>query len=598
MTVEKWFEIRKSGDFIKMGKQFGIDPMAARVMRNRGIESEADAGRYLYGSLQDLDSPAGLDGIDRASDIILEKIRQHKPIRVIGDYDIDGVCATCILVEGLSALGGDVSYDIPERLSDGYGLNVRLVKEAIRDGIDTLITVDNGISALSQIQLAKDAGMTVIVTDHHSQPYREEDGVRLWLKPSADVVIDPNLHDCRYPNKALCGAGVAWKLLYMMEARLQTSKGSLPSPEGCPLTMELLPFAAFATVGDVMDLKGENRILVKTGLRLLEKSDNIGMRALISACGLQGRALSAYHIGFVLGPCINAGGRLETAHEAVALFLSGDAQKARLLAEHLCSLNQERKELTDRGVVQAMAEAESEPLSSDKVLVIYLPGTHESIAGIIAGKVRERSGKPCFILTDAQEEGLLMGSGRSIAEYSMYDELVGCSDLLEKFGGHPMAAGLSLRAENLEEFRRRLNEACTLTEEDLARKVMLDARLPLSYISEGLVESLKLLEPFGKGNERPLFGEQNLSLLSCRVLGKRRNVLKLAVASGTRRMSAVCFCDADSLLQRLSAKGGEDEVKKLMAGLPNSLHVTAAFYPEVNEYRGNREIQICITNMK
>ena len=578
--MEKWFEIRKSGDFIKVGKQFGIDPLTARVMRNRGIESEADVRRYLYGSLQDLDNPVGLDGIDRASDIILEKIRHHKTIRVIGDYDIDGVCATCILVKGLSALGGDVSYDIPERLSDGYGLNVRLVKEAIRDGIDTLITVDNGISALSQIQLAKDAGMTVIVTDHHSQPYREEDGVRLWLKPPADVVIDPNLHDCRYPNKALCGAGVAWKLLYMMEARLQTSNGSLPSPESCPLTINLLPFAAFATVGDVMDLKGENRILVKTGLHLLEKSENIGMRALISACGLQGRSLSAYHIGFVLGPCINAGGRLETAHEAVALFLSGDEQKARQLAEHLCSLNQERKELTDRGVTQAMEETENEPLLSDKVLVIYLPGTHESIAGIIAGKVRERTGKPCFILTDAQEEGLLKGSGRSIAEYSMYDELVGCSDLLEKFGGHPMAAGLSLRAENL------------------ARKVMLDARLPLSYISEGLVESLKLLEPFGKGNERPLFGEQNLSLLSCRILGKRRNVLKLSVASGTRRMSAVCFCDADSLLQRLSAKGGEGEVKKLMAGLPNSLRVTAAFYPEVNEYRGNREIQICITNMK
>ena len=536
-----------------MGKQFGIDPMTARVMRNRGIESEADVRRYLYGSLQDLDNPVGLDGIDRASDIILEKIRQHKPIRVIGDYDIDGVCATCILVEGLSALGGDVSYDIPERLSDGYGLNVRLVKEAIRDGIDTLITVDNGISALSQIQLAKDAGMTVIVTDHHSQPYWEEDGVRIWLKPPADVVIDPNLHDCRYPNKALCGAGVAWKLLYMMEARLQTSNGSLPSPESCPLTIKLLPFAAFATVGDVMDLKGENRILVKTGLHLLEKSENIGMRALISACGLQGRSLSAYHIGFVLGPCINAGGRLETAHEAVALFLAGDEQKARQLAEHLCSLNQERKELTDRGVTQAMEGTENEPLLSDKVLVIYLPGTHESIAGIIAGKVRERTGKPCFILTDAQEEGLLKGSGRSIAEYSMYDELVGCSDLLEKFGGHPMAAGLSL---------------------------------------------LKLLEPFGKGNERPLFGEQNLSLLSCRILGKRRNVLKLSVASGTRRMSAVCFCDADSLLQRLSAKGGEGEVKKLMAGLPNSLRVTAAFYPEVNEYRGNREIQICITNMK
>lgn len=625
--MEKWFEIRKGGDFRAIGAKYGIDPLAARVMRNRGVATEEQARKYLYGSLQDLEDPRGLTGIERAAEILAEKIRGKKTIRIIGDYDIDGICATFILMKGLKSLGGNVSYDIPERLADGYGLNVRLVREAVGVGIDTLVTVDNGISAASQIRLAKDAGMTVIVTDHHEPPYEENSSGRVFHIPEADAVVDPSLYGCPYPNKALCGAGVAWKLLYIMESSMllahgdpasaRTSPASAESGllpvDHCPLTMSLLPFAAFATVGDVMDLTGENRILVKYGLNMLTDTDNPGMQALIDAAGMKGRRLQAYHIGFVLGPCINASGRLETAHEAEELFLTDSPARAHDLAMHLTGLNQERRSLTDQGLKAAAArldepagdedlpeklQTERRKIGDDKVLVLYLPGTHESIVGIIAGKVRERTGKPAFVLTDAQEEGELKGSGRSIPEYSMYDELVKCSDLLDKFGGHPMAAGLSLKKYNLDLFRKKINEVSDLTDDDVAKKVSLDSRLPLSYISEKLIGDLQLLEPFGKGNEKPLFGETDLALDSCRVLGARGNAVKMSVSSKNVRMTAIYFGDSREFLDRLRRKAGDEEVRKLMSGKKNDIRIMAAFYPEVNEYRGNRELQIHITNFR
>lgn len=624
--MEKWYEIRKGGHFGAIARALGIDPVTARVMVNRGISSMEEARRYLYGGLDDLENPDGLTGLEEAAALLEEKIKADKPIRVIGDYDIDGVCATTILMRGLSALGGKVSYDIPERLTDGYGLNIRLVEEAAEDGIDTLVTVDNGISAADQIQRAKDLGMTVIVTDHHEPPYEDapseevlsEDlpsealrseapnrpaagkdrgkpvSGRVYRIPHADVVVDPSLPDCPYANKALCGAGVAWKLLYVLERRLLKA----PAMEDCPLTMHLLPFAAFATVGDVMDLTGENRVLVKQGLRALPLVRNCGMQALIDACGLRGRVLSAYHIGFVLGPCINAGGRLATAHQAARLFLTADPAEAHQLAGCLCDLNQERRGLTDQGVQRALAMLKEEEYASDRVLVLYLPGTHESIVGIIAGKVREATGKPSFVLTDAREEGQLKGSGRSIEPYSMFDEMVKCSDLLDKFGGHPMAAGLSLKRENLAAFRSRLNKVCTLTKEDLAFKVELDARLPLSSVTEDLIKNLSLLEPFGKGNARPLFGETDLSLKSCRILGAAGRVVKLVVSKGGRQMSAVHFGDGKAFLQKLRDRWGEDQVAALMAGRENRITIMASFYPEVNEYRERRELQIVITNFR
>lgn len=596
-TLEKWFEVRKGGDFRSIGQKYGIDPLTARVMRNRGVSTDAEARRYLFGSLDDLDDPRLLTDLVRTAFILKKKISQGKTIRIIGDYDIDGVCACYIMVSGLRKFGGNVSYDIPERLADGYGLNERLVMEAAKAGIDTMVTVDNGISAPSQIKLAKGFGLTVLVTDHHEPPYSEEDGKKVFHLPEADTIVDPNLDSCPYPNKALCGAALAWKLIYVMEA-MEEGGTKLSPVSACPLTMSLLPFAAFATVGDVMDLKGENRILVKYGLNMLAETDNLGMQALIDACGLKGKKLSAYHIGFVLGPCINASGRLETAHEAEQLLLTQDPARAHQLAMRLSDLNQERKSLTDQGLKAAMAQLESTELGQDRVLVLYLPQTHESIVGIIAGKVRERTGKPAFVLTDAQEEGMLKGSGRSIEEYSMFDELVKCSQLLYKFGGHPMAAGLSLKKENLKAFRLKLNQVCSLTEDDIAKKVTLDARLPLGYISEDLIEDLKKLEPFGKGNEKPLFGERSLSLLSLRVLGERGNAVKMTVASGGVRMTALYFGDSADFLDRLRQKAGEEEVMKLMAGKPNDISITAAFYPDVNEFRGRRELQIMISSFR
>jgi len=602
--LEKWFETRQPGDYEALGRKYGIDPLTARVMSNRGIRDDQSARRFLYGTLDDLDDPLKLTNIGIAAGIITKKIRERKRIRIIGDYDIDGVCATYILVKGLRELGADVSYDIPERLLDGYGLNVRLVKEAIDDGVDTIVTVDNGISAASQVQLAKDSGLTVVVTDHHEPPYEEKDGRKIFRIPPADAVVDPSLDGCLYPNKALCGAGVAWKLLYILESILSgKAEGpengtKLPPMTSCPLTISLLPFAAFATVGDVMDLLGENHVLVKYGLKALPETDNIGMQALIDACGLNGRPLSSYHIGFVLGPCINAGGRLETAKDAEELFLTDDPVKARSLALRLSELNVERKDLTDQGVKAAMAQLEDPEIGHDRVLVLYLPGTHESIVGIIAGKVRERTGKPSFVLTDAQEEGMLKGSGRSIEEYSMFDELVTCSELLSKFGGHPMAAGLSLKKENLTSFRRKLNEVCSLTDDDIAIKVNLDSRLPIGYISEGLVDDLRRLEPFGKGNARPLFGEPKLSVESCRVMGARGNAAKLTVSSGGCRMTALYFGDVPAFLAHLKEKAGESEVEKMMAGRPNKVTIMAAFYPDINEFRGRRELQIHISNYR
>ena len=615
--MEKWLEIRKGGDFREIGRKLGIDPLIARVIRNRGVNSLEEMQRYLHGTLDDLDSPLGastektegngaLSGVLHMAEILHEKISSGRKIRVIGDYDIDGVCATYILVHTLEAFGAEVDYAIPHRIIDGYGINIHLVEQAVKDGIDTILTCDNGISAIEQVRLAKECGITVLITDHHEPQYEDQDGERIYLLPEADEIIDPKKPGCSYPNKDLCGAAVAWKLLYVYEAlekdNWQTSTPLQPLSQ-CPQTLETLPFASFATVGDVMDLCGENRILVKTGLQMLPACKNPGMRELISACGLMGSTLNAYHIGFVLGPCINASGRLDTALLSERLLLTKDREEAGKLAEKLTALNEERKDLTEQGRVQALALAEKQ--EKDSVLVLYLPGVHESIAGIVAGKVRESTNKPCIILTDAgdgeggQPSPNLKGSGRSIEEYSMFEELQKCKDLLEKFGGHPMAAGMTLKKENLDAFRRRLNEASSLTEDDLSGKVRIDARLPLAYLSESLIKELKVLEPCGKGNEKPLFAESNLDLLSVRRMGKAGNFLKFKVRKeGSPILDAVYFGQADELLSALREKGGREQLSLLMHGLPNSLTLTVSYVPEINEYNGNRSIQLIIRNYR
>lgn len=585
--MEKWYVAAKRADFQAIGEKFHIDQVIARIIRNRDVVGDEAIDEYLNGTLEHLHSPELLDGCREAADLLLKKIEQKKKIRIIGDYDIDGVNATYILYRGLRRLGARVDYEIPDRMKDGYGLNIHLVELARGEGADTILTCDNGITALEQTEYAKKLGMTMIITDHHEPLYEEKEGKKIWKLPRADVLIDPKLESCRYPFKKLCGAAVAWKLIQML---YQISGLD-------PMALEFLPFAAIATVGDVMDLEGENRIMVKWGLKALEETKNPGLRALIRETGLEGSSLSAYHIGFVIGPCINASGRLDTAKRSLRLLLAEDEAEARELAVELKQLNDERKDLTARGVEQAVMKIEHTPLGKDRVLVVYLPGCHESIAGIIAGRIREKYHKPVFVLTDGAD--CVKGSGRSIEAYSMFDEMVKCQDLFLKFGGHPMAAGLSLPGDKVEEFRRRINEACTLTEEDFVEKVMIDVPMPIDYITEELIGQLSLLEPFGKGNTKPLFAERDLKIQTCSILGKNKNVVKMTVWNqGGTAMEALYFGDVETFLEDLQKKWGREAVEKLLMGQSTDITLSVTYYPSVNEFRGRRTLQIVIQNYR
>lgn len=562
----------KKADFNGIAGRYHISPILARLIRNRDVVEDAEIDRYLNGTLSDLYDGMLMADMDRAVEILIRKIQENAAIRVIGDYDIDGVNAAYILQEGLSKLGAKVDTDIPDRIRDGFGLNKMLVDRALEDGIDTIITCDNGIAALDEIAYGKEQGLTMIVTDHHEIPYVEHDGERQYQMPPADAVVDPHRQDCKYPFKGLCGAAVAYKLV---EALYQTVK------EDHDKISRLMENVAIATVGDVMDLCGENRIFVKQGLKMLKNTQNEGLKALIECTGVPVERLSAYHIGFVLGPCINASGRLDTAKRALALLNAKDAGEAVRLAEELKTLNDERKDMTEKGVEQAVDMIESTSLKEDKVLVVYLPDCHESIAGIIAGRIRERYYRPVFVLTDA-EEGV-KGSGRSIEKFHMFEEMCRCQELFTKFGGHKLAAGLSLKKENVECFRKRINELTTLSEEDLVEKVSIDMQLPIAYLSERLIGELELLEPFGKGNQKPLFVEKNLRVISPRIVGKNQNVLKFQVEDARGlRMDAVYFGDVQACMEHMKHK-------KQMA---------FTYYPSINEYMGRRSLQITVVHYR
>lgn len=564
--MEKWFVINKGADFEKLGKEFGISPVTARLIRNREVIGEAAFERYLYGSLKDLYDPHLLKDADRLTDILKVKIEEQKPIRIIGDYDIDGVMSTYILYRGIQHCGGNVSTQIPDRMKDGYGINENLIDQAKRDGMDTILTCDNGIAAISEIAHAKELGMTVLVTDHHEIPYTEENGEKQFLRSNADAIVNPKQQECAYPFKELCGAAVAWKVLQVLYEKMGFALEE---------TYEFLENVAFATVGDVMDLTDENRILVKEGLNRIHRTKNPGMRALIFQNHLEPEQINAYHFGFVLGPCINASGRLDTAKLSLSLFLQGEEEAAKT-ARELVELNQQRKDMTADGVEEAKRVVE-EHYMSDKVLVIYLPQVHESLAGIIAGRIREAYHKPVFVLTKA-EEGV-KGSGRSIEEYSMYEELCKCRELLEKFGGHPMAAGLSLEEENVETFRRKLNERSGLSQEDLIEKVSIDVPMPIHYIRKDLVRELSLLEPFGKGNEKPLFAQKNLWISQLRVFGKNRNVVKMRLTDENGYpMDGVYFGDGDAFAEE--ARGKQK--------------IAIVYYPDINVYQGRESLQVII----
>ena len=586
--MERWVLLRKGADFEAIGKKYQISPRLACLIRNRDVIGEEAVDRYLNGTISDLYDGMLMKDMDKAIDILKEKILEDKKIRVIGDYDIDGVNATYILLEGLERLGADVDSDIPDRISDGYGLNRHLVERAYEAGVDTLITCDNGIAAADEIAYGKEMGMTVIVTDHHEVPFDEHDGEKRYRIPPADAVMDPKQPDCLYPFKGLCGAAVAYK---MMEA-LWESMGK----DSADLD-DLIENVAIATIGDVMDLEDENRIFVKEGLQMLRRTKNPGLKALIECTGIDKNSLNSYHIGFVLGPCINASGRLDTAKRALELLRAGTQKEADILAGDLKALNDSRKDMTEEAVKQAEEQVETTTISKDKVLVVYLPDCHESLAGIVAGRIRENYYKPVFVLTDA-EEGV-KGSGRSIDGYHMYEELNKCKELLTKFGGHRLAAGLSLPKENVGKFREMLNKNCTLTEEEMKEKVTIDMEMPFGCVTEGLVKELELLEPFGKGNTQPVFAARDVTLLGARILGKDRNVLKLQVQDVNGcRIEAMLFHHADDFLGKLEEQYGKTEVEALLKGRGRQIRISMTYYPDINEYMGKKTPQIVVTHYR
>ena len=584
--MEKWFVMRKGAPFQEIAEKFNIHPVLARIIRNRDVIGDENIRMYLQGTIADLHDGMLMKDMDKAVDIILEKIQEDKKIRVIGDYDIDGINATYILLEGIRALGGKVDTDIPDRMKDGYGLNRNLIDKAFDDDIDTIITCDNGIAAREEIKYGKQLGMTVVVTDHHEVPYEDSEEGKTYLLPPADAVIDPKQEDCNYPFKGLCGAAVAYKLV---EALFEASGEDI---EDVDFLMENV---AIATVGDVMDLVDENRIFVKQGLEMLKRTKNKGLKALIECTGVDVNRLSAYHIGFVIGPCLNASGRLDTAKRALELLCAKTNKEADILAGDLKALNDSRKDMTAEAVEEAVQMIEESSLKHDKVLVVYLPECHESLAGIVAGRIRERYYKPTFVLTNA-EDGV-KGSGRSIESYHMYEELNKCKELLTKFGGHKLAAGLSLEEENVDIFRKVLNQNTTMTEDDLIAKVSIDLQMPLGYVNDKLIEDLELLEPFGKANTKPIFVEKNIEILKGEIIGKNKNVLKMQVKDGNGTvMDAMYFGNIEQFTSYVSDKYDVLSVKQMLRGQKTGITMSFTYYPTINEYMGRKTLQIVIQN--
>lgn len=584
--MANWVVKSKKADFRSMMTKHKISEVVARVLTNRGVTEDVDIVKFLNPSIKDLYDPKDLKDIDKACEILQTKIKEGSRIRIVGDYDVDGIAATYILYTGLSKCGANVDYEIPDRITDGYGINSNIIQAAYNDGIDTIITCDNGIAAIDQVAKAKDMGMTVIVTDHHELALLNVDGQEIEQIPPADSVVNPKQEDCKYPNKDLCGAAVAFKLIQYLYRIYGIDTDYL---------YPLVELAAIATVCDVMDLVDENRVLVKLGLKELRKTKNHGLNALIALSDININKLTGYHLGFIIGPCLNASGRLDTAKKGLSLLLADSKEEAYKIAEELKKLNDERKDMTVAGVEEAKKQIESSDLKDDKVLVVFLPDCHESIAGIIAGRIREYYYKPTIVLTKS-EKGV-KGSGRSIEEYNMFKELTKVKEYLTKFGGHPMAAGLSLEEENISLFRESLNELTTLTDEDLIPKVAIDVVLPLGYVSEGLVDELRVLEPFGKANPKPIFAERNLKVIRAFLLGKNKNVLKFRVMNKYgKAMDAMYFGDTESFLDELKEKFGEGEVDKMFMNMENNIEFHITYYPDINEFNGNRYLQIIISN--
>ena len=570
--MQKWRVYSKKADFDAIGSRFNIDPVTARIIRNRDVTDVENVDMYLNGTLDRLHDPMMMKDMDKAVSVIASSIRDNKHIRIIGDYDIDGICSIYILFKGLKICGADVDYEVPDRIADGYGINENLIKQAYEAGVEVIITCDNGIAAASQIDYANELGMTVVITDHHDVPYEETDNGRRYIIPKAAAVVDPKQNDCRYPFKMLCGAGIAYKFIDCMVKEFQTGDSVMP---------ELLQFAAIATVGDIVDLLDENRIIVKEGLKLIANTENYGLNALMAVTGVSRESINAYHIGFVLGPCLNASGRLDSAKRALKMLVTDDRAEAERHAGELKDLNKERKKLTSEAVDKAVDMVENSSLKDDKVLVIFLPDCHESIAGIVAGRIREKYYKPVIVLTRGEQEA--KGSARSIESYNMFEKLSECKDLFTRFGGHPMAAGLSLPEENIPEFRRRINEHCNLNEEDLTETVWIDVPMPLEYINEKLILELGGLEPFGKANPKPVFADKNISIRNIRAIGKDKQYTRMTIAKDSGMViDAVGFFPCTEL-ETVYNKNGR---------------ISCTYYPEINEFRDKKQIQVCVTGYR
>ena len=588
--MAKWMIASKKADFGQIAEKYHITPVLARILRNRDLISEQEMERFLYGTRKDLHNPRMMKDMETAAGIVGQKIRQQKKIRIIGDYDVDGICSSYILYKGIKALGGEADVVIPHRMKDGYGLNDHLIEHAFQDGVDTVLTCDNGIAAAPQIKRAKEMGMTVVVTDHHEVPYEEREGQRSYLLPPADAVVDPKQPGCGYPFKQICGAVVAGKLVQVLWEERNGCEDFFEQE----LYEEICIFEALATVCDVMELWDENRILVKEGLRLMGRTSNLGMKALLMVNGIEEKALSPYHAGFIIGPCMNASGRLDTAKRALELFCCEDWKEAVTIAGDLKSLNDSRKLMTEQGVSDAIRQVEEEHLEGDRVLVLYLPDCHESLAGIIAGRIREKYGKPAFVLTKG-EEGI-KGSGRSIENYSMYEEMSACKELFTKYGGHKMAAGLSLADEvSVRKFRKMLNDNCKLTKEDFEQVVHIDVAMPLRYADKNFIEELSVLEPFGIGNPRPVFARKDISLLSGRKLGKKRNVGKYKISEEAGSCyEMIYFGDLEKFDRFLLERYGQDMFGRLYEGglAEGAMTISMAYYPELNYFAGRESVQI------
>ena len=588
MSNEKWLLRNRKVDLKAMSEKYKISQLLCKLMVNRDIIDENIINSYINPVYKYLHSPKTMKDVVIAVDIIKRKIQENKKIRIIGDYDVDGIISVFILYTALKKCGANVDYEIPDRIKDGYGINENIVKVAYDEGVDTIITCDNGISAIDQIQYAKDLGLTVIVTDHHDVPFIEEDVVRTFLSSQADAIINPKQIECEYKFKSICGAGVAFKLMEALYEEIGMDK------EEC---YKLIEFVAIATVCDVVDLINENRIFVKNGLEMLNNSKNIGINALKRACGLEDKEITAYHLGFVIGPCLNASGRLDSAKKGLELLLMEDDEEAKNLAQEIVDLNDARKNMTKEGVDRAINIIDSTDINNDKILVVYIPDIHESLAGIVAGRVKEKYNKPTIILTKS-EEGV-KGSARSIEEYNMFEGLLACKELLDKFGGHPMAAGLSLQEDKVDELRKALNNKCELTDEDLTRKIMIDSSLPLEYLNLHLIEELNVLEPFGKGNSKPVFGVRDAKITKAMLLGKDKNVLKLKLLTNNNiTIDAMIFNDLENFESKIIEKYGNEGLDNLYNKSNNNIPMDFTFYPSINEWNGNKSIQIVVNGIR